>query len=281
MKGKFYRILTLALAVIFVCSCILLLRQYWHTYRSAGINQQAQELASTPSNTPPETTSAALPEDTSTPPTEETTPETTAEPTEPPDDYVQELQTLDLNNLQAANPDVIGWMYLPDTQINYPLLYAGDNDAYLYTAWDGTYNVAGSIFLEARNDPMLSDFNTIIYGHNMRDGSMFASLLNYKDRAFLETHPNVYIATGDGIFRYSIFSSYEAPVVSDTYRLIFKNDTEMQTAINHYESSSVWECPFLPTCTDSILTLSTCTGNGQYETRWVIQAMLTGFWEYE
>ena len=279
MKSKLYKILTFVLVFVFLCASALLLRQYLDTRRSSEANHQAQTLANLPPETPP--TTQAPPAETTLPVPEETIPETTAAPQEPPDDHVLRLQDCDLDSLQAVNPDVIGWIFLPDTQIDYPLLHAADNETYLHTAWDGTSNVAGSIFLETRSNPDFTDFNTIIYGHHMRNGSMFAPLLGYKDAGFTQTHPNVYIATADGIFRYSVFSAYEAPVVSDTYRLVFKNAAQKQIALNHYFSSSQWEPSLKPSIHDQVVTLSTCTGTGQYETRWVVQAVLSGFWEHE
>ena len=112
----------------------------------------------------------------------------------------------------------------------------------------------------------------------MRNGSMFAPLMGYKDEDFLTGHENIYIATAGGIRRYTVFAAYEAPVTSDTYRLYFKNTAQRQAALDFYLSSSCWEPPLTPAISDHILTLSTCTGNGRYETRWVVQAVLRQEW---
>ena len=249
-------------------------------------NTERQELAESLADIPPESVPAAQ-----TPPTAPTTsttptdpiPGETGTPTEedPLDENVLRLQNWNLASLQTVNPDVIGWILLPGTQINHPLLHTTDNSTYLHTAWDGSYSTSGSIFLETRSNPDFKDFNTIIYGHHMRNGSMFAPLMEYKNAEFLESHPYIYIATEDGIRKYTVFAAYEASVTSDTYRLVFRNTAQKQTALDSYLERSVWDSPITPTVSDRILTLSTCTGTGRYETRWVVQAILTGFWVNE
>lgn len=278
MKGN-KRIVALILAAVFVVSGALMLRQALD-YRSATQSyNHAQELARLPQKTtelpdpliplaPPKVTASST--EAPTEPTEET---------EPMDMHAQYLSKLDIEALQQVNSDVLGWIYIPDTAVTYPLLHAGNNATYLSVAWDGTSNRAGSIFLEAKNQLDLQDFNTIIYGHHMRNGSMFADIVNYQDQTFRDEHPCVYITTGSTIRRYEVFSAYEAGITSDTYRLYFKDDAQKLSAIHHYLTSSVLAEGLTPTVDDYILTLSTCTGNGTYETRWVVQAILTGQWE--
>ena len=277
MKSKVRKSLSLLLAAVFICAGSLLVWRLLDARSAAQANDRALELA----NLPPESIPAA---EGPLPSTPESVPEVSAGPAaeeEPLDIHTLRLLKWDPDSLQQVNPDVIGWILLPDTDINYPLLHTTDNSTYLNTAWDGTSSQSGSIFLETRSDPDLGDYNTIVYGHHMRNGSMFAPLMSYSDPAFLEAHPNVYIATGDGVRRYTVFAAYEASVVSDTYRLVFKNSAQKQTALDSYLDRSLWESPLTPTVSDRILTLSTCTGTGQYETRWVVQAVLTGFWAKE
>ncbi len=186
------------------------------------------------------------------------------------------LLELDLEILRQTNEDVLGWIYIPDTPIDYPLMRARDNQEYLNRAWDGTDNRFGSIFMECRNSHDFSDFNTLIYGHNMRTEHMFGSLREYESQEYSDAHPLIYIVTDEQVARYEVFAAYEAPVVSDTYRLIFEDDARKQSALDFYLESSVIESDLIPTVDDRILTLSTCMGIGTYETRWVVQAILTG-----
>ncbi len=208
-----------------------------------------------------------------------TEPETDTQsmPTQPPmDDAALFLLQVDIDALREVNPEVLGWIYIPDTAVSYPLMHADDNNKYLNYAWDGTPNGSGSIFLERRNARDMADFNTIIYGHHMANGTMFQPLIGYRDAAYLEGHPYVYVVAEDRIFRYRIFSAYEAPVDSHTYRLVFRDDEEKLAAIAHYLQGR--EDMELGT-EDRILTLSTCTGMGDYSVRWVVQGVMDASWE--
>ncbi len=186
------------------------------------------------------------------------------------------LMDVELAPLQAENREVIGWICIPGTKLSYPLMQADNNDYYLKRAWDGSRSSAGSIFLECTNDPNLLDFNTIIYGHHMANGSCFAPIVKYREQDFWKEHPWVYIVTQNDVRRYEIFSAYEAPIDSDTYRLNFTNPNRKQAALAHYIQSSLWEAATKPEEGSYILTLSTCVGDGQYNTRFVVQAVLTG-----
>jgi len=193
---------------------------------------------------------------------------------EPVDPNLQLMAAIDLEALRAVNPDVLGWIHIPDTVISYPLMAGDDNEEYLNRTWDRKSSKFGSIFLEGRSSRDLSDFNTIIYGHNMRTDDMFGTLLRYAEQSYAENHPAVYIATDEGVRRYDIFAAYEAEVRSDTYRLIFEDDARKQQGIDLYTESSVIESGIIPTTQDQILTLSTCTGRGTDDLRFVVQAVL-------
>ena len=193
--------------------------------------------------------------------------------------YDEKLKSIDLKALREINPDVIGWINIPRTGLSYPLMQTQERDEYLYKAWDGSANDSGSIFLEKSNRRDFSDLNTIVYGHLMYDGSMFGSLKGYQSQDYRDRHPYIYIATADGIRRYEVFAAYEAKVNSDTYRLYFEDDTRKQVSVDAWVSNSLIKTDVIPSVEDSILTLSTCMGTGQYSTRWVVQAVLCGWWE--
>lgn len=199
---------------------------------------------------------------------------------EPVQDPLEEealfLLELDLAALRETNEDVLGWIHIPDTPIDFPLMKSADNADYLNTTWDGRSSSLGSIFLECMNAPDLKDFNTIIYGHNIRGGKMFGSLHYFREPTYQQAHPFVYIVTDEGVRRYEIFAAYEAPVTSDTYRLYFEDEARKLSSLQHYVGSSVWHTDTELGVEDHILTLSTCTGTGRYETRWVVQAVQTG-----
>ena len=189
------------------------------------------------------------------------------------DPYMDTLEEMDLAALREINPYVVGWIVIPDTQLDYPLMYSGDNQYYLEHTWKKEPSSAGSIFLEQYNSTDLSDFNTIVYGHRMLNGSMFASLKYYNQQDYWNSHPYVYILDDAGAHRYEIFSAYEASVTGSTYRLGITEDADKQSFLDDCLSWSVIDTDVIPTVRDRILTLSTCTGKG-YETRWVVQARL-------
>lgn len=276
--NKKLRIAAFVLATaIFVGSSALVLHRLSQYRAEAALSEQARELASESvplAELPPvEPSPVVAPEPVPEVPAE---PEPTPEPVRPLETEAHFLAELDLHALQAINSDVLGWISIPGTAIDYPLLQSVNNSYYLSVAWDGSYSSSGSIFLERRSNPDFTDYNTIIYGHNMRSGSMFAALHQYKDAEFFKAHPNVYITDGTAVRRYEIYAAYEASVTGDTYRLVFENEEEKQRFLALGLEQSVLETELTPDTEDQFLTLSTCTGTGYYETRWVVQAVLTG-----
>lgn len=268
MNKKIYSLLAVLLLSIFLPTTFLVVRKQFHDASAAQAYQEAIEIAhAEPPLTP------------------ETTPETTEVPTEPAqtvwvpapieetDPNLEQLQQIDLDALREVNPDVLGWILIPDSKINYPLLQGEDNDYYLNHTWQHESNYMGSIFLECQNQPDFSDYNTIVYGHNLKNGTMFTSVRNYRNQAYYEDHPNVYLVTGQGIFLYEIFSAHLAPVDSLTYGMDMQQEKTRQDFLDYVMQESVIETPVVPSTTDQILTLSTCSGHG-YAKRWVIHARL-------
>lgn len=266
--SKKRKILLIVLALIFVVGAGRVLWQL-HEYRVAKrVYDRAQEIVMEEIEPTPEPT----PEASQTP--DIPPPET--EVWEPLEEDALFLTQLNLDALRETNEDVLGWICIPDSAISYPLIRAVDNQEYLRRAWDGTPSQVGCIFLECQNRSDFSDFNTIIYGHYMNDGTMFGSLHNYKEQEYWDTHPYIYIVTNDGVRRYQVFSAYEAGVTEDTYRLYFENDERKQSSLDFYVEKSIREGKLLPETDDRILTLSTCTKLSAVQTRWVVQAVLTG-----
>lgn len=191
------------------------------------------------------------------------------------DPYADALRNMDFSALREVNSDVLGWILIPGTAVSYPVVQGMDNDYYLNHTWKKWTSVVGSIFLECRNSRDLSDFNTMIYGHRMNNGSMFASLKNYKAQSYWEAHPAVYLTDDSGSHKYEIFAAYEVSTEGETYRLGFGSDQEKQAFIDYCLAQSVIDTGVVPRTYDRILTLSTCTGQG-HATRWVVQAVLWG-----
>ncbi len=226
-------------------------------------------------------------------PIETEAPETIAPETEPPqtkapeteapviDDYMAQLSKTELSALKKVNPDVIGWILIPGTSIDYPLMQGEDNTHYLDYAWDGSKNAGGAIYMDYRSDSALADFHTIIYGHRMYRDAMFNALKNYADEDFLASHPSVYLLTETGVARYDIFAAYDADVKGASYRLGLTEAKGQQALFNYCRSHSVIDSGIVPIAAngDRLLTLSTCSSDGGEKTRWVVHCVLGEFAE--
>ena len=159
------------------------------------------------------------------------------------------------------------------TEISYPLVQGTDNDYYLTHTWNQNSSAVGAIFMDCRCSADFSGFNTIVYGHRMNNGSMFAALKHYKKQDFLQAHPQIYVTNASGTHAYSIYAAYEAALDGTAYYSAFSDETIKKTFIDEGVSLSVIRTGAVPTVNDHILTLSTCTGNG-HATRWVVQAIM-------
>ena len=184
------------------------------------------------------------------------------------------LAAVDLEALRAYNPEVAGWIEIPDTGISYPLMQGANNQWYLKHTWTGEPSSVGAIFMDSRNSRDLGDFHTVVYGHRLRSGAMFAPLRFYEDDAYRQEHPSVYIADDAGLHRYDIFAVYAADVKDRVYQELDVEDEETRQAfIRFCLDSALADTGVTPEAGDRILTLSTCTGDG-YAQRWVVQAVL-------
>ena len=127
--------------------------------------------------------------------------------------------SVDFSVLKQENEDIVGWLYLEDSPINYPVVQSNDNDYYLRRLVNGEYNIAGSLFMDYRNDSNLEDDNTIIYGHNMKNNTMFGSLQEYKSQDYYDNHKVMYYFTSEKNYIIELFTGYTISVESDIYDL--------------------------------------------------------------
>lgn len=184
-----------------------------------------------------------------------------------------ELLATNLDALRSVNPDIMGWITVPDTHISYPIVQGEDNDFYLNHTWKKQPNDGGAIFLEAENAADMSDFNTIIYGHNMNDDSMFSDLVKFQTDRYMENHPSAYIVTDNGVYRYDFFSAYKASVKSITYGMKMQTAKKRNELIQFNLNYGVAKSDLVPNIDDHLLTLSTCSGFG-HTARWVVVGVL-------
>lgn len=260
MNRKKRRFLNLVLTLVFLVSTVLLARSVVDSIRAERDYSDAQALSAVPGTAPTQDfrieAAPATPED---PSSEEASTVTYWIPATVEDDPVMtELMERDLGALQEKNPDVVGWIYIPGSKINYPVTQGEDNDFYLEHNWRGEKLASGSIFLECQNSNDFTNYNTIVYGHNMVSGSMFGALRNYASQKYWEKHPYIYILTEYGVLRYEVFSSYTTTVGSDTYRLGFRQAQTRQNYLQMAAEQSEIDTGIAPEITDLVLTLSTC-----------------------
>lgn len=160
--------------------------------------------------------------------------------------------------LLAQNQDVVGWITIEDTQIDYPILHSSDNIEYLTTNYYGDESRAGSIFLDYRNDITSSDENTVIYGHRMKDGSMFQHLTKFLDEDFFTTHQTFEYNTLYESYEAEIFAVYHTLTDFDYIQTEFPSDEAYEQLLINIKSKSKYETDIQVNIDDQIITLSTC-----------------------
>lgn len=257
IKNPFY-VIKIFLVVVFVFGMIMILRQKMVEEQSARSSVEAMRRS-------------GLLEEGEMSAENEQVFESELQEGEPLPEEAAALADIRLEALREVNEDVIGWIEIPGTEISYPLLKGEDNQYYLSHDWQKEDNRAGSIFLESQCSPDLTGFHTIVYGHRMRNGTMFGGLKHYKDPEYWQEHPSVYLVVDSGIYRYDIFSAWDAGLKDIVYYLDLTGREKefIQTCLE----KSVITTGIVPGAQDRILTMSTCTGNG-HSKRWTIQGYL-------
>jgi len=166
---------------------------------------------------------------------------------------------VDFESLAVQNPDIVGWLILEDTVINYPVVQTNNNSFYLTHLFDGTKNANGTLFVDHRNTPGFIDQNTIIYGHHMNNGSMFAPLIQYVDQAFFDAHPYLLFLTPDGNYLIELFAGYTTDVDDSSWQRSFADASEFTSWLTAVKDRSDFQSELMPEPTDHIITLSTCS----------------------
>lgn len=188
-------------------------------------------------------------------------------------------KNLNWDELKATNEHIYAWIYIPNTNVDYPVLqHPTDDTYYLDYNLDGTKGYPGCIYSEHRyNSTDWTDFNTLLYGHNMKNGTMFRTLHNFEDRSFFEENRYIYIYTPDYVYVYDIFAAYanEAKHILVVYdnsteagRLQYLNDLFSIRSMSAHFRNDVEV-----TADSNILTLVTCI-SGQPDQRYFVQGVL-------
>lgn len=184
---------------------------------------------------------------------------------------------VDWKALKKVNPDVQGWLYQKGTVINYPLVQGTDNDTYLHTRFDKQWSGGGTLFVDCRMEKDFKGFNSIIYGHHMKDGSMFRSIRGYtKEEGYYDKHKTLELATPHGNYHLVVFSAFITKATDeDTYKMTY-DEAEKQAYIDR-----AWERSELPITRDSVdvtkndrlVTLSTCAYDYE-EARYIVMCKM-------
>lgn len=176
--------------------------------------------------------------------------------------------TVDFKGLLAENSDIVGWIYSADTPINYPVVQSTNNSTYLKLGINGEYLISGTNFVDFRNHKTGVDENYIIYGHNMKNQSMFGTIDNYRQQSYYDKHPVMYYLTPEKNYRIDLFAGKVVPYND----LIYQTSPTSDVFSNHVKKiieNSYFKTSVEYTKGDKIVTLSTCTDNSG-KTRYIL-----------
>lgn len=167
---------------------------------------------------------------------------------------------VDFAALESINSDCVAWIRIDGTAIDYPVVQGNDNSFYLKHLFDGEWNGAGCIFLDSRVEPDLSDRHSVLYGHHMKNGTMFSDIAKYKDQAFYENHTTGMILTPTENYRIEFFAGYVAGADDETaWKVTFATENEYADWLNETGDRSWFKSEVIPTAEDRVITLSTCS----------------------
>ncbi|MBQ3155662.1 MAG: class B sortase [Clostridia bacterium] len=188
------------------------------------------------------------------------------------------LAELDHDRLAEANPHYQLWIYAPGMPIDYPVVQCSDNSYYLDRLFNRKKNPAGTLFVDCRNLPELQDPNTLIYGHHMRDGSMFHSLTDYDAGGFFEAHPFMVMISRDEIHLVEIFAGYVTDSRDHCYDIALSDEADMRAFVEAAQEKSDFNAHVEVDCRrDRLVTLSTCAYNFE-KARCVVIGRLSRVW---
>lgn len=244
LRGSPHRALLLMLGLVFLLSVAVVLycvQSYWQAdiaYEALQEALPAQNVFSAP-ETSLDTHAPQLPSPIMTP-----------------------LPASVLQTLKMQNEHFTFHLSCPDTAINYPVVQGEDNAYYLGHLFGGEENAAGCLFVDYLCDQDFSSDNTIVYGHSMKNGSMFATLLAYKDETFYKAHPTMQLQTADAVYLIELIAGYSPADDFDAWQIDFANDDAFYAFLDEAQAASTFQSDITVTAQDSLITLSTCS----YET---------------
>lgn len=224
-SGLFTKIITVILLAVMLYCLFVIGEYFWNSYQNKKLNDELQNAYKT-------------------------------------DEIIegeQEGNRARFEPLLEINSDVVGWVKIEDTKLDYPVMQAKDNNYYLRRNIHKEYALAGSIFMDYRNQRNGSDKNIIIYGHHMKDGSMFKALMDYKEEGFYQEHPLIKYDTIEESTKWQIFSMYITDTEFDYIRTDFDSHEKYEDFLKEIQNRSLYDTGVQVSKEDKILTLSTCT----------------------
>lgn len=276
MNKKIIRIILISLlSAVFVVSAGMVIFYQIQYRKTLADTEEAMRIAGLITDT--QTRQPEVVPSTQAPvPTAEEPEPTTEEPEEPLPPEASNLAGIDLEALREYNPDIVGWITIPGTVVSYPLVQGADNDYYLTHNWKRESNNSGSLFMSYDASRDLTDFQTLVYGHNMQNETMFGTLKYYvKDSSYWRMHPSIYVVLDDVIYRYDIFAILDTNIYDFTYRLDIVEKHLEEEFFRNSKDTSVFDTGVTPEVGNRVLSLSTCTTSNLRQTfRWVIQGVL-------
>jgi sortase B len=276
--------LTKLVILLLITSGVMLLLSYGQDRASVQLYRALQDRLTTAGQAETTTQGTGLPtgsqdigqtdrQQTATQPSASTIQQTTVPTTLSPEDETTRSILQLLNELHENNEDIIGWIRIPGTNIDYPVVLGADNRYYLDHDIKRTQSRNGSIFMDYRNNARLEQKNTILYGHHTRDHTMFTDLMNYKKQLFFKENALIEYYTLERKTVWLIFSAYVTDTKFYYIQTVFPTDESFEPFLEKIRNRSKYFRPADLTPQDQILTLSTCT----YEfdnARFVVHAVL-------
>lgn len=180
---------------------------------------------------------------------------------------------VDFATLKENIPDLVGWIYGEDTAISYPVVQGEDNSYYLSHMADGRSNASGAIFMDVRNQVHTPLSNEILYGHHMKNGSMFAGLMAYKSQTYYESHPCFYYLTEEKSYRLEILRAGVTTGTSDVFHSAFRTKLDRAEYEKEWMRINVLTPRFDEVPDAPLMTLSTCSYE-MADARFVVQGQL-------
>ncbi|ARD48349.1 class B sortase [Sporosarcina sp. P33] len=251
MKKRLSKLMPVIYLATFLCSGYLLV-QYLYTYVEAASSlKETQQLYETALESTAQMSAAeeaVLPDETMRPQFEE---------------------------LHTVNSDIVGWISVEGTKLHNPILQAEDNDFYLNRNFTRENSRAGSVFMDYRNDITDMSRNTVLYGHAMKNDTMFGSLKKFGNQDYADEHPVIYVDTLYDGYDIEVFAAYETTIDFYYIETDFQTEEEFTNYLDEVESRSLIEMPVEVGSDDRIVTLSTCNNSlNSKDKRYVVQGKL-------